>query len=501
MRHVWREYREHLAPSGAGSIPVVTTTKLPSEHFTLEALAAGRVPLRFFSSFSNMLVGFGIFGTFLGLAAGIHLVSQELSGSAEELKGALGGLLGGAFLSFLKSAVAILCSIVFTLTERHGIAALESAIDNVCKALDRRLRLQTPEQIAQEQLRELAAVRQLNGEFVPQLAAALEQRITVRLEAALVQVHQGLLDLKAERASSNEEFLTKSLDEFRKSVQGAAGDELQNLARSLGAVRETVDRSASALAVGQEQFESANLRVAAAIEHTLDSATNGMKQHFETLHQTVTATVSESTRALVEQLEAGGRALTSQVSEQSRHLAEGAEHLHRTLAAYQELLAGVSTATDRMSGVADTLATVHGQFNNSMEALRGIETAVRAASEKLEGTVENQGHLAGLLSDASRTIAATMQQTAASWGEYQTRFEGLDQTLGSVFRELDAGLTRYSEAMRAYVQDVETHMAKAAENLAGTIGQLSDDLSELPAEVKELGGYVKALKSTVRIEE
>ena len=75
LRRGWRDYTGHLVMPATDSFAIVTTTELPSDHFTLESLSVGRVPLRFFAAFPNVLVGIGIFGTFLGLAAGIHLVA------------------------------------------------------------------------------------------------------------------------------------------------------------------------------------------------------------------------------------------------------------------------------------------------------------------------------------------------------------------------------------------------------------------------------------------
>jgi chromosome segregation ATPase len=496
VRHAWIEYSDHLLVGGSDPSVTIRNTIPPSHHFTVESLSAGRVPLRFFGGFPNMLVGFGIFGTFLGLAAGIHLVAPTLQGNADALKGALAGLLGGAFLSFLKSAVAILCSIFFTLFERHGVGALEGSVDEFCTALDRRLELQTPEQIARDQLSELVqqskALRQYNEELAPTISA--------RIEASLERVHQGLIELKAERATSDQQFLTSSLDEFRKTLHGAAGSELESLAATLGAVRDTVDRSASALAVGNEQFESANLRVAAAMEQTLQSATTGLSRHFEVMGEGMRATLAESTRELADQLEAGGRALASQVAEQSQHLAAGAEHMQRTLDGFQSLLSNAASAIDKMREVAESLTVVNNQFGNSMDALRSIEKSITSVSERLDGSAHQQGQHSEALAEASRTIADAMQRTAAAWADYQARFDGLDGALGTVFKELDSGLTRYSEKIRDYVRDIEGHMARAAENLAGTVGQLSDDLSELPSEVRELGQHVKALRGVARIE-
>jgi methyl-accepting chemotaxis protein len=153
-----------------------------------------------------------------------------------------------------------------------------------------------------------------------------------------------------------------------------------------------------------------------------------------------------------------------------------------------------------MGEVAESLKVVHGQFDASMEALKAIEQSVRSVSERLDGSAEQQGRHAEALSQASRTMSEVMQRTSASWADYQGRFEGLDRALGTVFQQLDEGLTRYAERVREYVSDVEGQMAKATENLAGTIGQLSDDLSDLPSEVKELGDHVKALRHAMRAE-
>lgn len=502
LSRAWREFLQELIIPEQGSAATISNSKAPAEHFTLESLAAGRLSIRFYSGFSNMLVGLGIFGTFLGLAAGIYLVSRQLSGTAEELKLALGGLLGGAFLSFLKSAVGILLSILFTIMERRALGSLEDGIHVFCSELEKRLQLQTPERLAQQQLRELceqtASLKQFNTGLAPHLAEALDQRISGRLEPALQRLHQALLDIKAERASTDQQFLARSLDEFRRSMQGAAGREMDGLGSTLHVLSETIDRSASALQAGQQQFEGANARIADGIERTLETARNGIHQQLQDLAAVVTSSVSKSAEALTTQLEAGGRALVQQVGVQNEQLGMNARQLEQLTGTWTELLAGASSLTERTSVVADSLATAHSQFTATTDALRAVEKSVRVASERLEALVHEQGTHAGTLSAASTTINESLKATAASWSEYQRRFADLDRSLGSVFEQIDGGLARYSEKIREYVRDVETQMARATENLAGTVGQLSDDLSELPSEVKELGSHVKALKDSVR---
>ncbi len=205
IQHAWQEFSEEVFPDDPTRR--MRNATQPSAHFTLETLAHGRVNLRWYGSFPNLLVGVGIIGTFLGLAAGIKIASPALTGSVADQTAGLQGMLGGAFVAFSKSAAGLLLSVCFTLYERRRANMVDKVIREFTESLEERLVLTTPQHLAFEQLRELreqtAILKKFNtalapaiAEAAPALADALNSRIGERLEPLLERLHEVLVAIK-----------------------------------------------------------------------------------------------------------------------------------------------------------------------------------------------------------------------------------------------------------------------------------------------------------------
>ncbi len=72
------------------------------------------------------------------------------------------------------------------------------------------------------------------------------------------------------------------------------------------------------------------------------------------------------------------------------------------------------------------------------------------------------------------------------------RFEGLDRALGTTLNELQNGLKGFTDQVRKFVTDLDTNMAKAANQLGAATSNLGetleDFLEELPAASKGTRG-------------
>jgi hypothetical protein len=503
LGHAWREFEETLVLPGAGRRPVsvIRNSRQAEETFTLDGLLQGKLNLRIFEALPNLFVGSGLLFTFLALASGIRLSIPSLTGAGEQTIDGLHELLGGAFLAFLKSSSALLVSIGLIVLEKRRIHSTEALLADFCAELDARLRLETPDTLAGEQLEELqqqtSELKRFNDGLGGALGDALDTRVTQALAPVLERLIVAVQDLRAERAESNEKFLFELLSDFKRSMSQAAGTELGQMAGAVRGLHEVLESTARTLASGQQQFEAATSRIAQTLDATLNAGRAGLAEQLAQMTSVVDANVRESASRLSRELEAGGQAVSETFGEQTRRVSENVARLEVLTSAWEKL-AEQSVA---MSMRGEELA---GAQERSLEAVRAISREVidagaslRQAARHVSQTVSAQLTLTSKVEGVSAEIGRSLATVEGQWKSYEERFAQTDRALASIFEELDRGLARFSEKIVHYVQSVESHLGKAATTLSEAVSTLGSDLEALPEQVQKLGGHVENLRSTL----
>ncbi|OJH33407.1 anti-phage ZorAB system protein ZorA [Cystobacter ferrugineus] len=426
MGHAWKEFEESLVvPGEREGATTVLNSKEPAAHFHLETLLVGRVATRFYEAFPNLLVGFGILWTFLGLAGGIHLAVPGLSSDdVAQLKGGLRDLLGGAFLAFAKSAFAIACSLLFTGVERWWMGATDKLLEDCCAALDERLTLETPEKLAGLQLEELRKqtmeLKLFNTGMGAAMAQALEERVGDRLAPVLERLVESVHQLRADRGDSTERYLATMLEEFKKSMSQAAGGEFTAMAEAVSDLRGVLDRTAASMEAGQRQFETSTARIADSLEQTLGVARRGVQEELTHLTQAVNASLNDSASRLSSQLELGGRALAEQVA------AQGQQFIKLTNAIETALSQSAKNLSSQMEGGGRALAEQMAlQGQHLVQLTQSIQGALDQSASNLSSQLESGGRaLAGQMNSQTQQLTqglVRLESLTAGWGELLAR--------------------------------------------------------------------------------
>ena len=97
------------------------------------------------------------------------------------------------------------------------------------------------------------------------IAEALDEKLANSLGSSLAKLVTAVDSLRADRQDSNEAFLTNIVDDFKKSISGAAGDEMRSLADSLSRLDELLQGSATNVA---EKIDAAGQAAASTMEKT-----------------------------------------------------------------------------------------------------------------------------------------------------------------------------------------------------------------------------------------
>ncbi len=266
LGEAWRAYAGTLRPA-PGNEDAIGYVRRPHEHFNDGLLALSGLNLRFYHAFPNLLVGLGLFFTFIGLVGALYFASGGVaSGDVQVAQAALRDLLGAATFKFATSIAGLGSSLLFSWREKAHLHRLYRRLARFCHALEARTVPITTAGLAAAQLDEARRQRQelarLGRGMLVRLPETVEQRLGEELAAAFAPL-RGSVRRLAERLADGESVLESFRRELSADAGGGRGrrpgglepvggvqrDPWQDLASELRAIRELLERGTAAAPV------------------------------------------------------------------------------------------------------------------------------------------------------------------------------------------------------------------------------------------------------------
>ena len=252
------------------------------ENFSFIGLSLGCEPIDYFSRLlPNLLLAFGLFGTFLGITINLASLSQTISqvdiSDVRSLVAELNQPLQGMGIAFVTSLIAVGCSAILTvinliwnttISKSNLFSYLEDYLDNIY------LPLLPQENTVQDSINSLATeLGNFLEKFGYQIEEAVRQSIAVPVQQLVAenqktnqmaqQVYDGLLDSAAtiEKGANSLEKAANTVEEskFAQKLSIATSD----------------------LAIAQNQFSQSSLvlkKSTQSLESTLDTINKSVKQ-------------------------------------------------------------------------------------------------------------------------------------------------------------------------------------------------------------------------------
>jgi hypothetical protein len=460
----------------------------PVLHFRRDAILGGRLNLRLYNAMPNLLTGFGILGTFLGLVAGISLASNGLASSdPADAKAALQTLLDGASLAFGTSIAGLLSSIVFSWAEKWQLHEVDKALGQWHSALEQRLRRITPEEFAQHQLAQtLQQTEVLKGfteplafQIADQLGKQFEAQVTTAIAPALNALVEGVNGLREDRQRTDADMLGQVLEQFTRNLRGAAGTEMDSMAATLATLNDK-------LVVQAEAAEARHLA-------SQQEARQSMEQ-LGALFSDGTERLQQRVEQSVQRLSAGMEQVIGRLADQQRlSNADASKRLKDIAETFNQAIEGLRSTLDEMRTIgtdnretADNLKAVIAELGRVTERLKGLDEPIRDAAERFARTgtglgeqVEAISATAGKFRNTALALQESNEQTRQAWAGYQARFEGIDEALGNAFSRLQEGTRAYATQVNETLKVLDTHAGHIANHLGGAVEQLNESIDEL----------------------
>lgn len=475
----WREFRETLVPHEEAGQVILRNSVRPSAFFNIEDLgfSAG-----FWRYVPSLFVSVGLLLTFMGLVSALESIVPargEVIGSDQ-----LSTLLTVASAKFIMSLTGLLCSILFTLVLRIGIARAETASHQVANEIEGRLSFISLEYLAIEQL---SAVREQREHF---------RRIGMELVAELGRPLRE--DIPRAIASGIETAMAPLLAQVGKAGTEGVGALVQDLSsrftsdvsRALSSASDRLSEAGDRISQLSERMDSSSTRVG----QELDGAVSRIARSMEAIQSTLTQS-AESTGSV---------------------FSDGAEKLltvmNRTLESIQD---NTSVGAQALSSAAADLKQAGEAFRQQMdEAARDGGNVARASIEATGARIarltdELTSKAGQQLMSPLGEIAAQMQevanQVAAASADLRILSDGVrsgaDATVeaAGAFRSASRDLVDASSPVRGTAERMEGSLRQLADvtrNVAGTITKSAEVTARSAADALAAAQVVLASKAT-----
>lgn len=352
------------------------------------------------------------------------------------------------------------------------------------------------------------------GEFQKTLSGSASGELN-QLAATLRNL-DGALQQTASSITSGQDRInetTKMMAESVKNALNQGGESMNALLAS--SIQELSSQLKTAAAESANDLRGSGANVATHIQQTMQEMTTLLKQSFDQVQEGlngIKGTSSHMADTMKSAMESGGSSIQDQLTEAVKHFSgimqsaseqtsknmidAGSVVSEKMINATSGFVAGVNQLqhlTSQLQSLSNTGISVQEHLNQNVKSLQDILMLLRQAAAPLQESAKAAKDASDQTRNASveiknwvvdcKEISANLTQTTTNlqtaWNQSVTRFEGVDASLKEVMSELIRGVEAYSQQVKKFQADLDTHLAKALGDLGGVVNELGDQISDL----------------------
>ena len=510
----WKEFVETLVLPTPGSDEPIRNTQSVSRYLNDTSIIFPKISFDFYRSVPNLLTGFGILGTFAGLATGVGAASAGLtSGDSAQVTESLRQLLSGASLAFVTSVVGISSSMIFVFFERRVSRKLHLAVDDWVKSIESCVNRVTSEGVALDQLEQAKrATHQLekfNTDLIFSLEQALEEKIAGRLSPQLDRLVEAVQELRADRSSDAGRMIEQVLGQFTDAMQERTGSQFEEMATIITDLNRTLKESADGMAQSQREIKVVLDEVVATVTTSMDAGASAMTETLQQSLQAVAHEMATASSQLADQLATSSHAAAaelektvgaatndlaesavdaaSRISGSLRGLEGAAASLDRSTRQSERVLADMTTFVDRINVLRETIDMSQRRIADAAAPIARAAREIGEASDRTANAVTSTNALVDRIDSSVNKLEQHQSEVTEAWTRYQDRFEGIDSSLALVFQQIDEGLSGYCEQVKEFANELDRTTSKTIQELGGATHELSQSIEDLTANLGRQG--------------
>lgn len=525
---IWSDYSDSFIVTEQGNKTYEKAScffNLPSVLQVLHNrnILSGMNPSLLFSA-SNILVGIGIFGTFLGLTFGIK--SVEL-GSSSQIQQGIEGLLGGMGTAFWTSLLGMGGSLILTFIERQLLGKLTMNLNGVCKKLDRKYLLTRRErselqilafsEVLSKQLSysEPGSQTQSVGRLLWNIskqtentAAATESFVTdlsCDLETRFVTIKEAFGNLADEISKLGDKIQSPAsnlMDSVVDEIKKMSGELIKEMKSSISeSTNEDLTTIATLLMKSSQGLNELPSR--------LEKMTDNLNETFEGLRSSILSiskeTVSQSADSIADlknmidsmakTLEANDLAMqSSQQVILDRHN-QTAQKTENILTQFQETIGSLESVNTGVTSSIDNIARVQTQTEDIFKSFAEFKSVMEQLSTLIVSSQKEQQNLSSKFITDSNLVVTEIKETlkvsSSTSVENAERYQIINNGLQEIFAQIEHGLQQYQKTMRDGIHDYLGQFTTALKDTMDSMSQqttlhieLVEDLSKTVDKMK-----------------
>lgn len=531
MRRIWTAYQSSFYKYGES----IKTTEFAENYFNEQNILLASLNLRLINNISNILIGLGILGTFVGLTYGIADSNFE---TTEAIKESINNLLSGMGTAFVSSIWGMFLSLVFTIIFKLWQSNMTKQIQDLCLDLDmeNKIEQQNYEEYKQQKQRDIInglfndylvadtdegkqlpknVFRQLLEESVKQttslqsfsddLGTSIElameklvednsQQISQLIEEKLVPV---LEDLKAIKQDSGTKVIENAvqrladsmkamMDDFKNTITGDTKQEMEGLAERLTIVSESLvgipNTMTDITLQVSEVIDALKETVVKNIEQSRNEATEINKRNQETF----TAATTEY-KSTVEDIQDHMELLLSTQKDNIKQVSEINEEIKTTLRENSQVNQQFETMIQKSKIVVQLIDDISNKFERNSNVLdessTNLKTSISNFRDSINSYIERNNQLLTYQQEVSEKTKNVSEL-------YSQRFETIEAGLTGIFEQIQTGLKDYQkttgENLNQYLKQFSTILTAAHQGLENNVSGLNDITEELTDQIDKL---------------
>ena len=455
---------------------------------------------------SNLLVGLGVLGTFIGLTSGILYSSFE---TTEEIKKSITVLLSGVGTAFITSIWGMFLSLLFTAFLKSIVYSISKQIDVLCLEFDNAFKMSAHEilshdkEVQKDVLDEYFIITTDDGK------KELKSVVNSLLEQAVNQ-SSSLSRLSDDLSETIEEIMNKLIENSNKKMVELIEGKLVPVLEELKSIKED-----SGTKMIEKVINNLNNSMIEMMSDFKDSISGDTQNQMDGLAEQllIVAKSLESipdTMSLVkEAVEETINKSTSQAFEQNKRISEdfiksnelvhgsindlytkhtvNAENLDQLTNKISEILSDnkdVNYQVNEMLSTAKNVTILLNSFNNSInqsvENLNNSSITLDGNLTVFKSIIESQINSTNELLDKHVSV---LQNSKVLSEIYEKNFNAISEGLNSIFEDLQNGLTEYqnvtSTTLDEYLNKYTTALNGAYTNTNNIVSALEKTVEDL----------------------
>lgn len=477
----WQEFSLNLmAPRPNSGETAIRNFHRASDYFSPEYLLAGKLNISLHKWYANAMTGLGILGTFIGLVAGLYLAKDGLmADDPTKTRMALGSLLDGAALAFLTSIVGVLGSLLMNWGQKRHFHLLEQEVGAFNLLLEERLRFSSREELLFESLEQQRIqtdqLRSFNTDLAVSIASALDDRLASRMSPAIEKLLSAIESIRSDRSELGQNVLSNVVEQFKESLSGSAGGEMNKLATTLRDLDSALQKTAGSIASGQDRINETTREMAETVKLTLNQSGESMKDFFSQSMQ--------------------------QLSDQMRYAAaDSAKELKDS---------GASVAAQMQQSVGELLMLLNKSFEGVREGMENIKGSSTQMAETVKVAMESGGRsiqdqMAAAMRSFSENMMNSTDKASKEMAKAGSALSGSMATASTGFvegvKKMDTSVARLENLAKSGIsaQEALTENIKAMQDVLLVIKKAAAPLQESALAAEKASGHTMTASGEIR---